>query len=107
MAGWQGFDGRMFLTDAEHETYKRRPPVRYSARGLPPGDGACSVCGLAATPANPLQAAHLVPFGLGVAVYALTPEWLDGAANLVWAHRAKCNKAAELSRDEIEALIGR
>lgn len=94
-----GFDGRAFLTDSEHQTYLRRRPVRYVRKVIPASES-CSVCGEDGSVENPLQVAHIVPFGLGVVHFKLTPEWLDGAENLRWAHRRVCNKAAELSVDQ-------
>ena len=43
--GFQEFGGRVFLTQAEHEIYLRRAPVRYSARGKQPHAGVCEVWG--------------------------------------------------------------
>lgn len=104
--GWLGFDGRVFLTDSEHETYLRRMPVRYARRSLGSSDGMlCAVCGQAATDENRLEASHKVPFGEGIRTYKLTPDWLDSTENLVWAHRIKCNKNAELSKLEIAKLV--
>ncbi|WP_231637072.1 hypothetical protein [Microbacterium sp. No. 7] len=60
-----GFDGRVFLTDAEHQTYLRRRPVRY-VRKVIAASNSCSVCGEDGSAENPLQVAHIVPFGLGV-----------------------------------------
>ena len=102
---WQGFDGRQFLTDEEYSTYLRRPPVRYSARDAPPKPDCCSVCGKPFSDENPAQVAHRIPFGRGLRRFRLTPEWLDRSDNLVWAHRGKCNKMAELSDDEIFDLL--
>ena len=99
-----GFDGRTFLTDAEHQTYLRRKPVRYVRKVIAPAE-ACSVCGEAESVENPLQVAHIVPFGLGIVHFKLTPEWLDSANNLRWAHRSVCNKASELTVDEVQALL--
>ena len=99
-----GFDGRVFLTDSEHQTYLRRRPVRYVGKVIPTSDS-CSVCGEDASVENPLQVAHIVPFGLGVVHFKLTPEWLDSAGNLRWAHRRFCNKAAELSVDQTRAHL--
>lgn len=45
---------------------------------------------------NSLQASHLVAFLRGVREFWLTPEWLDGPFNLIWAHKRNCNKAAEI-----------
>jgi hypothetical protein len=99
------FDGRKFLTDAEHETYLRRAPVRYAYRTAKPKPDTCEVCGLPWTAENPPQASHRIPFGMGVRVYRLTPDWLDSSENLIWAHRRVCNKKAEWSSAQIEAAL--
>lgn len=99
-----GFDGRKFLTDAEHQTYLRRMPVRYVNNKLK-GVDVCYVCGDIAQENNPLQVAHKVPFGVGIIKYRLTPEWLDSEHNLVKAHRKICNKLAELTEEDISALV--
>ena len=99
-----GFDGRKFLTDAEHQTYLRRMPVRYVNNKLK-GVDVCYVCGDIAQENNPLQAAHRIPFAVGIIKYRLTPEWLDSTHNLVKAHRKRCNKLAELSEDDIPSLV--
>jgi len=103
--GWEGFDCRVFLTDHEHATYRRRLPVRYAAKNLGKKPKACEVCGEPATPENPLQAAHRVPFGVGIRQFRLTPDWYDSRQNLIWAHRRVCNKKVELSASQIDALI--
>lgn len=102
---WLGFDNRMFLEPEELLTYKRRPPVRYAARNVKPHSGFCDICGEAFTESNPLQVAHKIPFTKGVLDYGLTPDWLDSEFNLVWAHRSKCNKLAELSDLEIQYFL--
>jgi hypothetical protein len=95
-AGWLGFDGRIFLTEQEHETYCRRLPVRYAAKNLHTKLSVCEICKNLATPENPLQAAHRIPFGRGIIQFWLTPDWLDRPHNLVWAHKRICNKMAEI-----------
>lgn len=97
-----GFDGRMFLSAEEHATYMRRMPVRYIKR---PKGQFCEVCGLPATSDNPLEHAHKIPFGTGVRIYKLTPDWLDGPHNTMVAHKRTCNKAAELPHLSILALL--
>ena len=99
-----GFDGRVFLTESEHQTYLRRRPVRY-VRKVIPLSRTCSVCGEEDSVENPLQVAHVVPFGLGIVHFKLTPEWLDSPANLRWAHRRACNKKAELTLELISAHL--
>lgn len=96
------FDDRVFLLPHEHETYMRRMPVRYIKFPLAK---TCTVCGKPGTANDPLQRAHLIPFGLGIREFKLTPDFLDSPENIVSAHRSVCNKAAELSRSEIEAKI--
>ena len=96
------FDGRVFLLDYEYETYMRRMPVRYLNHRIP---NTCKICGKPGTPDNPLQRAHLIPFGVGIKKYRLTPDYLDRPENTVAAHRATCNKKAELSHEEILKLI--
>lgn len=88
-----GFDGRIFLTEAEWRTYLRRKPVRYIRKEL---SDACGICGRAADVKNPFQNAHRIGFDLGIVQLALTPEFLDGDENIVTAHRTTCNKSAEL-----------
>jgi hypothetical protein len=88
-----GFDGRVFLTAAEWETFCRRKPVRYIRKRK---ESVCQVCGLPSTPDNPLQNAHVISFDVGVIDLALTPDYLDSDANIVSAHRNHCNKASEL-----------
>ena len=100
----QGFEGRKFLTDAEHQTYLRRMPVRYVNNKLK-GVNVCYVCGDIARENNPLQVSHRVPFGEGIIKYRLTPEWLDSTHNLVKARRKICNKLAELSVVDIHVLV--
>lgn len=102
---WLGFDGRMFLTEEEHQTYLRRPPVRYASRDIGKKPVRCEVCGEEANDGNPLQASHRVPFTLGVVKFKLTPEWLDGEHNLVWAHRKICNKGVEISEEDIPKYL--
>ena len=88
-----GFDGRMFLDEAEWLTYCRRKPVRYirSAKS-----GECEVCRQPGSDENPLQNAHTIGFDVGVIELGLTPEFLDSEANIVTAHRQTCNKHSEL-----------
>jgi hypothetical protein len=92
-----GFDGRTFLTEAEWRTYLRRKPVRYIKKAK---TDRCEVCGEAAGPANPFQNAHRIGFDLGIVALALTPEFLDSDANITTAHRATCNKGAELAVED-------
>ena len=66
-----GFDRRIFLTAAEWDTFCRRKPVRYIRKSK---ERVCQVCGLPATPGNPLQNAHIISFDVGVIDLALTPD---------------------------------
>ena len=98
----KGFEGRIFLTSAEHETYLRRMPVRYLRQPLQP---VCAICGKGPTGDNPFERSHRVPFGLGVRRFKLTPDWLDSDHNIVTAHRKGCNKAAELSEEVVARFV--
>lgn len=89
-----GFDGRTFLTEEEWKTYCRRKPVRYVRH---PKNPKCHVCGEAHGDENPMENAHLIGFDLGIVDLALTPDFLDSTANIVSAHKLKCNKASELN----------
>lgn len=96
-----GFGDRVWLTEAEWETYRRRVAVRYPQRSrsnVVARDGeTCSICGGSARdPQRPIQLAHRVPFKLGVVDWGLSPDWLDGVENLCLAHRGACNDSAEL-----------
>jgi hypothetical protein len=99
-----GFDGRRYLFDYEHQTYLRRMPVRFVKHAK---DSVCWVCGGPATPDNPFENAHRIPFGVGVRRYKLTPEFLDSKENIVTAHKRGCNKRAELSDSDIQELLSR
>lgn len=100
----KGFDGRVFLTEAEHETYLRRMPVRFVKHKK---DAICCVCGLPGTAKNPLENAHRIPFGVGVRKFKLTPDYLDTKENIVTAHKAVCNRSSELSETEVLAMVER
>ena len=97
-----GFNGRVFLEPYELETYKRRMPVRFVRRNHAE---VCHVCGKPGTSTNPLQHSHLIPFTVGVLKFGLTPDFLDSDSNIVSAHRALCNKSAELSESDIVKKI--
>jgi hypothetical protein len=88
-----GFDGRMFLTEAEWRTFCRRMPVRYIRKKK---EAACQVCGNPESLDNPFQNAHVISFNIGVIDLALTPDFLDSDDNIATAHRIACNKATEL-----------
>lgn len=92
-----GFDGRMFLTREEYNTYLRRKPVRYIRKKL---DTICVICGLEPTSGNPLQNAHKIGFEMGLVYLGLTPEYVDNHNNIVSAHRTSCNQMAELSLED-------
>jgi|ERR1017187_2751192 hypothetical protein len=89
-----GFDGRVFLEETEWRTYCRRKPVRYIRH---PKAIVCCVCGLPGSEQNPLQNAHIIGFDMGVVDFALTPDFLDSAQNIVTAHRRGCNKKTEVN----------
>jgi hypothetical protein len=67
-----GFDGRVFLTEAEWRTYLRRKPVRYIHKTKAP---ACQVCGQGPEDDNPFQNAHKIGFDMGIVQLALTPDF--------------------------------
>jgi hypothetical protein len=54
---------------------------------------------------NPVQAAHRIPFGLGVVNYGFTPDWLDRQENLGWACRSKCNSSLEWDSQKIVSYL--
>lgn len=93
----QGFDGRVFLTQPEWETYCRRKPVRYIKKKK---DSVCVLCGETGNDNNPLQNAHRIGFDIGIIELALTPDFLDSDDNIVSAHRNICNKSVELTVTE-------
>ena len=93
-----GFDGRVFLTQAEYETYMRRMPVRYIKKKH---SDVCAVCGRVGTASNPLQHSHRIGFQQGIKKFGLTPDFLDELSNVVSAHRTACNAKAELSDAEV------
>ncbi len=103
MTGWptkswkEGFDGRVFLTEAEWCVFLRNCPVRYTDRQLL--KPTCSHCAEAGNRST-LQLAHVIPFKNGVQFLALTPDFLNGSDNLVSAHRGRCNRGAELGLEE-------
>ena len=44
-----------------------------------------------------MQNAHRIGFDIGIIDLALTPDFLDSAANIVSAHKVKCNKERKTS----------
>lgn len=96
-----GFDGRIFLEEAEWQTYCRRKPVRYIRTAK---SGTCAICPDPVSAENPLQSAHIIGFHVGVIELGLTPEFLDSAENIVIAHRRTCNRQSEL---DLEASMER
>ena len=97
---WVGFSGRKYLFDYEHETYLKRPPVRYSARNVIL-KSTCEICGGKETVDNKFQISHKIPFIKGIIDYKLTPDFLDSPEYLMTAHRKICNKKAEMSESDI------
>jgi len=93
-----GFEGRIFLEQAEYETYLRRMPVRYIRKKH---DAVCAVCGLPPTADNPLQHSHRIGFHQGIKRFGLTPDYLDGHENIRSAHRRACNAETEMSDAEV------
>jgi hypothetical protein len=59
----------------------------------------CFHCGGHETPEVPFEASHRIPRKRGYRA-GFSIEWLDDwrgiEANVVWAHKGKCNKACEL-----------
>ncbi len=92
------FGKRVFLTKEEWETYLRRKPVRYIKKDK---KDLCEICGKPETKENKFQNAHRIPFGIGVADFGLTPDYLDSDKNIRTAHKVVCNKKAELSLKDI------
>ena len=90
----EGFEGRTFLTEVEWRTFLRNAPVRYADRQLL--GPRCSHCGKIGNRSN-LEMAHRIPFKNGVQFLGLTPDFLNNGANLVSAHRGRCNVAVSLS----------
>ena len=97
-----GFDGRIFLLDAEYDTYMRRMPVRYIRHKV---SNVCTICGKEGTKDNPIEKAHRIPFNKGIKTYRLTPDFLDRQENIVAAHRQICNKSAELTDQQILEIL--
>jgi hypothetical protein len=91
-----GFEGRVFLTEVEWQTYRRRKPVRYIRRKH---KKVCAICGKKARIPQEFQHAHIIGFDMGIIDLGLTPTFLDAGENIVTAHRGKCNATAELSLD--------
>lgn len=89
-----GFDDRVFLTEIEWVTYRRRSPVRFINKIK---TNLCIVCDQPATASNPMQNSHKIGFNMGVIYLGLTPDFVDGHDNIVSAHRDKCNSEVELS----------
>lgn len=89
-----GFDNRIFLTEAEWNTYKRRKPVRYIRKKK---SELCEICEKPSEKDNPIQNSHIIGFNLGIIYLALTPEYVDNYENILSAHRKQCNSTAELS----------
>lgn len=103
--GYDGFGGRTFLYESELATYWRRKPWRdVKKAGVKKAD-ICEVCLKPGSPKNPLQYAHKIPFTYGVFELGLTPEFLDGAHNIVTAHRTKCNNQVQLDLEGILRLL--
>jgi hypothetical protein len=94
----KGFDGRVFLTKEEWETYCRRKPVRYIRKQK---IAICEICGKSEEQGNSFQNAHMIGFDFGITYLALTPDFLDLDSNIKTAHKMICNKKCELSLKEI------
>ncbi|MDY3128089.1 MAG: hypothetical protein SOW59_08225 [Corynebacterium sp.] len=99
------FDGAIWLTPEQWDTYRRCPPVRYVRQTLlssiaSDSQETCGVC-LTKAPLSELQVAHRVGFTVGVIDWGLTPDWLNQSDNLMIAHRKVCNSAFELTPSDI------
>ena len=106
---WLGFDGRLTLTPEEWESYKRRPPVRYTLQqyGNIPRPSTCDYesCSVPRSTKKRITLAHGIGFQFGIAELGLTPDWLDSNDNLVgWAHEGICNKRLGVP-EELEAAM--
>jgi len=88
-----GFNGKIFLTKEQWDTYRKRMPVRYISKKK---KTLCEICGKQSEKNNPIQNAHKIGFRLGILYLGLTPEYVDKDENIVSAHKTKCNKSAEL-----------
>ena len=97
-------DDIKFLDRVSWEVLRKYPPVQRDARSNLMRLGEPTVCRCGAQGPH-LQAAHKIPFMIGVLNYGVDPDWLNGAYNLEWACRERCNKAVEFSTEEIEALL--
>ena len=97
-----GFDNRVFLTEEEYRTYKRRMPVRYIKHKK---QNLCCVCGEEGTTSKPLENAHILGFRYGILDLRLTPDFLDRPENIKTAHRGRCNAAVELDLEQAKASI--
>lgn len=93
----KGFEGRVFLTEHEWNTFTKRMPVRFVRYKKAP---MCAHCGGEETKENPFQNSHIIAFQMGVIDLGLTPEFLDAKDNIRTAHRTTCNKAVELSLEQ-------
>jgi hypothetical protein len=94
----KGFDGRIFLTKEEWETYCRRKPVRYIRKQK---ITTCEICGKSEEQGNLFQNAHMIGFDFGITYLALTPDFLDLDIHIKTAHKINCNKKCELSLKQI------
>lgn len=68
----KGFNGRIFLTKEEWETYCRRKPVRYIKKTK---NKICEICGKNEEKYNQFQNAHVIGFDFGLIDIGLTPDF--------------------------------
>lgn len=105
----EGFGDRVWLTEAEWQTFRLRNPVRYLSsqrKALTKRDGPmCAACGGKGSHEFPLQVSHRIPFLIGVLNWGLTPDWLDRIENLALAHKGACNHRVEIRDLDIPATL--
>lgn len=99
------FDGAIWLTPEQWDTYRRCPPVRYVRETLLKarknvGRAICDYCHIE-DDLTELQACHRIGFTVGVVDWGLTPDWVNQEHNLALAHRKVCNASLELTPGEV------
>lgn len=97
-----GFEGRVFLTKWEWETYCRRKPVRYIKKRK---DRLCFYCQKPEEINNKFENSHIIGFDLGIIELGLIPDYLDSDNNIVTAHRIKCNASCQIGMSDAMRLL--